>query len=141
MVTHEGLSLAAGVVGVALVAATTIPAFKQLAAAISHPKRLYETLYEDDDGVATEESMSAYSDRVPRSILCFSSIVGFLASVASSVLASLYPEKSPLVEPWINVLCWVSLDFLTFLCSVAPDCWLLGWVAPTRLQLRSVFLP
>ena len=82
MVTYEGLPLAAGVVAVAVVATTTIPAFKQLAEAVDRPKALYETLYEDDDGVATEETMSAHSDRTPRFILCFSSIIGFLASVA-----------------------------------------------------------
>ncbi|KAI9767128.1 MAG: hypothetical protein M1840_005917 [Geoglossum simile] len=84
-------------------------AFKQLAAAVGRPKRLYEILYEDGDGVATEETVSAYSDRTPRFILCFSSIIGFLASLVTSVLASLYPEKSPLVESWITVLCWAFL--------------------------------
>ena len=107
MVASERLSIIAVTVGVGLVAATTIPALKQIP---SRPKRLYEALYEDDDGVATEEAISAYSDRIPKFILCFSSIIGFLASIVSLVFASLYPEKSLLIESWITVLCWVSLN-------------------------------
>ncbi|KAI9771773.1 MAG: hypothetical protein M1839_002738 [Geoglossum umbratile] len=60
MADPERLSVTVGVVGAAFVAATTTPAFKKLAAAICRPERPYEALYEDDDGVATEESTSAF---------------------------------------------------------------------------------
>lgn len=112
MVTFEGLSIVIGSIGIVFVVGATSPAIKLLTTAIGHPKKVYgdELLYEDDDGVATEETASAYSDRVPKSILYLATILGFLTSLALSVFASLRPEQSLLIESWLMVLCWVSLN-------------------------------
>ncbi|KAH0537922.1 hypothetical protein FGG08_005404 [Glutinoglossum americanum] len=91
MATSERLPTAIGVFGVVLVTATTIPAVKQLTTAISRPKKLYggEFLYKDDDGVATEETASAYSDKVPKCILYFASICLLLLQTAALSLERL----------------------------------------------------
>ncbi|KAH0558860.1 hypothetical protein GP486_004505 [Trichoglossum hirsutum] len=112
MVTSERSSIFIGAVGFVFVVAATHPAVKLLTtAAIGRPKTLYgdELLYEDEDGVATEQTASAYTDRVPKTILYLASIVGFLTSLGLSVFASLRPEKSLLIESWLTALCWSFL--------------------------------
>lgn len=63
--------------------------------------------YEDVDGVATDESIKAYSDLRPRIAVWLSLIVGLGASISSRVLAL---RRTPPVEAeddaWTIIVAW-----------------------------------
>ncbi|KAL2269930.1 hypothetical protein VTJ83DRAFT_2114 [Remersonia thermophila] len=71
-----------------------------------------ESRYEDRDGIATEDSLRAYSDTRPRVALWVAAVVGFGSSVASRVLiprsdglGGVFPE----VSAWAEPACWALL--------------------------------
>ena len=64
-------------------------------------------LYEDRDGVATEESQKEYSAAIPKYTALICSITGLAASIAISVLASIHPVNKLCVENWLRSGTWV----------------------------------
>jgi hypothetical protein len=56
-------------------------------------------VYEDDDGVATPETIAAFSDLIPRLTLAASSIAGLIASIGL-----LYGRND-----WLDWTCWISV--------------------------------
>lgn len=67
-----------------------------------------QKLYEDEDGIATEESQKEYSATLPRYLLLASCAMGTLIAIAGSILSTLHPSKSPFVECWITFGSWVD---------------------------------
>lgn len=121
-----------GAAGVILVALLTIPALLQAWRSCRSSSRIrlsrrggYQTLspvpaapavYESEDGQATAESVSEFSDREARTAAWISIVVGLGASIASGVLLQRNPTGdggSPpawkLVSYWAEVPAWVSL--------------------------------
>lgn len=70
-------------------------------------------VYEDEDGVATEESEEEYSDVLPKRIFYMAAVAGFATSVTSAVLSTIW-SSSHFAQPfmsaidWLNVSIWVS---------------------------------
>src|SRR2546429_5541689 len=94
MFNSESLSIGLAATGLALVAASTIPALSLLPYSMRRQqKRDDQTRYEDEDGVATEETESAFSDKIPRLFLYITSILGFFTSIASAVFATLNQKE------------------------------------------------
>ncbi|KAG9233617.1 putative ABC bile acid transporter [Amylocarpus encephaloides] len=94
-----------GGVGVVLVLLLTLPSIFGGVSHFREPVAKPET-YQDKDGVATDESMSRYSARIPKGLLAFFSVLGLLTSLALGVLGTLDPQKSLLIENWLNVAQW-----------------------------------
>ncbi|OQE30871.1 hypothetical protein PENFLA_c002G04157 [Penicillium flavigenum] len=97
-----------------LVALDSIPAIQSIAR-IAHKSRDYEPIqlakdvYCDEDGEATEESLRAFSDKWQRIAIALCSIVGFLATLAMAVLATLnlaIPNPTPI---WLQFALWILL--------------------------------
>lgn len=75
----------------------------------------HEALYEDKDGVATEESMAKYSTK-PQFVIIFTSlIVGLLASFGLAVFATVVKDEFShwsLTHIWLLFVSWVSRKLL-----------------------------
>ena len=63
--------------------------------------------YEDEDGSATEESQSAYSDRWPTLVLLASTVGGLLVSIVAVVLSYRGDGKSTSIPTWLHLSTWV----------------------------------
>ena len=102
-------STAAGGAALIVIAILTIPAI------IDHVARLREKkekacLYEDDDGIATEESIANYSTVVPKVLLGIFTTLGLLTAIALAVLAIVHQNKTLVkVEDLLNVAAWVRV--------------------------------
>jgi hypothetical protein len=65
-------------------------------------------LYEDKDGVASEQSMAAYSAKIPKIVLAIFTIAGFAIATSLAVLTTLNRhENTTFVQNWLNVAQWV----------------------------------
>lgn len=87
--------------------------FKQPRSSTNH-----EALYEDKDGVATEESMAKHSTRRQFVIIFTSLIVGLLVSFGLAILATVEKSKGfsdlCLKQLWLLFVSWVSLTDLVY---------------------------
>jgi hypothetical protein len=101
-------AFAAGLVGLCLNFLFTFPSIIGIVAHFRE-KKSKSTVYEDKDGVASEESMAEYSTLVPKLLLSIFTTLGLLTAVALGVLATINAEEDPMfLENWINVAQWVS---------------------------------
>ena len=64
-------------------------------------------LYEDEDGIATEETQKEFSVALPTYLALSSAIIGFLASVTNAVFTTVFPIVSLCTESWLIFGCWV----------------------------------
>ena len=109
MLEDDTRAFAAAAASLVLVALLTFPS---VIAFVSHfrapnPK---STLYEDKDGVATEESVAEYTAKVPKILFSLFTIVGLSTSIALAALSTLNRDLDPmLIENWVNVAQWVCL--------------------------------
>ena len=67
-------------------------------------------LYEDEDGIATEETQKGYSAAVPKSIALLCSLLGFSASMSIAVYSTVHPTLDLYVEHWLSLGTWVRLS-------------------------------
>jgi|SRR5271154_4951509 len=103
-------SLATASLALALVGFLSLPAASQCFQRCRASKLQFEDLsgrYEDEDGIASEESEAAYSDFVPRLILILVSIVGTVGCLISSVLVTTRATVPLVVEQWLQFATWV----------------------------------
>lgn len=63
--------------------------------------------YEDEDGIATEESETAYSYRLQRVLVLLLSAVGSLDSLGLAVIVT---ESSPAIGQWLKFIAWVCVQ-------------------------------
>jgi len=102
-------STAAGGAALIVVVLLTIPAIIDHVARFRQKKDKKTSLYEDADGVATEESMAKYSTVVPKILLAILATLGLLTAIALAVLATVHnDELLAKVENWLNVATWVG---------------------------------
>lgn len=104
----QDLLFKASVGGMAVAAATTVPA---LAATWSQlrsraPK---DNFYEDDDGVATPETIAAFSNKPVKFTIAFLAATTAGLSISLSALTLLKSAQTDLsVSSWPSTVAWVS---------------------------------
>ncbi|RMZ80689.1 hypothetical protein DV738_g2708, partial [Chaetothyriales sp. CBS 135597] len=93
----------------------------------------YSDRYEDDDGVATDESQSAYSDLIQRVILISLSVVGLLAALVLAVFASVKAAVTAvLITEWLQFAAWIPIVLQAVIIFITPSS-----VARYRLGILS----
>ncbi|KAE8555903.1 hypothetical protein EYB25_000601 [Talaromyces marneffei] len=114
-------AFAASIAALALDLLLTAPAVIAIHSHFRH-KKTKPRLYEDEDGVASEESMAAYSATIPKVVLSIFSIAGFVAATSLAVLTTLNQnENSTFVQNWLNVAQWTAILVQTASISVVRD--------------------
>lgn len=75
-----------------------------------------QKLYEDKDGIATDDSHTLYSTstRIIKSATTAVWAVGFLVSVATAISRTVQTDSTLVTEAWLTFACWVcqGLHFL-----------------------------
>lgn len=113
------VSLVTGAVGLGLVGVSSAPAtlrlFKKLpfsshssASAVKYDSK---ALYEDEDGVASEETQAEFFNwlnSIPKYGILVFSLLGFGVATAAAVWATLHPSTSLYLEQWLLFGAWVS---------------------------------
>jgi hypothetical protein len=109
MLESNSMSLASAAAGLVLTALLTIPALIGVLSHFREPKRK-PAIYEDEDGAASEESMAAYTAKVPKILLSIFTIVGFATAVSVAVLGTLDRTLDPMfLENWLTAGQWVCI--------------------------------
>lgn len=67
-------------------------------------------LYEDKDGIATEETQKRYSAAVPKYFALSCSLLGFSASTSIAVFSTVHPTLNLYVEHWLSFGIWVRMS-------------------------------
>jgi hypothetical protein len=108
MLEYDSRSLASGTTTLALVLVLTFPSVSAIASHFRESKPKAE-IYEDKDGIASEESMAAYSAKAPKFFLSLFTVAGLLTAVALGVLGTLDRDHDSLfILNWLNAAQWVS---------------------------------
>jgi hypothetical protein len=108
MIDRDQKSLAVGVAGLGVIFLSTIPSAIGL---ISHLRssKVKSKIYKDKDGIATEEAVAAYSNKLSKIFIFVLTNLGFLVSLALAVLGTLHLTNDGFfLENWLNVGAWVS---------------------------------
>ena len=101
-------------VGLALVGATSIPAFLTISRHVRARRDRIDDhlnpdgLYEDKDGLASEESQQGYSTFIQRVLVLVGNITGFSLSIAVSVVGTTQSKGLLQTESWLTLGCWVG---------------------------------
>lgn len=95
-----------------LIGLFTIPTAWRFARNFKSPKSTnHEALYEDKDGVATEDSMAKYSTKLQFVMIFTSLIVGLLVSFGSAVFATVEKKEGfsdyCLMQLWLLFVSWI----------------------------------
>lgn len=107
--SHDAQALAA-TASIAVLALDLLLTAPSVIAIHSHfrNKKTKPRLYEDKDGVASEQSMAAYSAKIPKIVLAIFTIAGFAIATSLAVLTTLNRnENTTFVQNWLNVAQWV----------------------------------
>lgn len=64
-------------------------------------------LYEDEDGVATEETQTGYTAVLPKCLVLSGCVLGFIASMGVAVYTTVHPRLGLYFENWLSVGIWV----------------------------------
>ncbi|KAK5230671.1 hypothetical protein LTR47_007525 [Exophiala xenobiotica] len=134
-VHHTTASVAVSIACLVAVAFLSIPASYQLIARLRAKKDQYQHVssrYEDEDGVATEESEEAFSDFIPRLLLILISIVACLDALATAVLTTTRPDLSLTIEQWLQFGTW---RYNLGICSGISSCFIVIAVAVENISL------
>lgn len=131
-------TIVTGILEIVLVLASTVPAaekiFRRLARRprqpirletdtetllLAHPEDHYQYQYEDEDGVATDASMEAFSDRWQRIAITVLSVAGFEIVLALAIVVTQSEQNYFVVPCWLQLGSWVS-SLLLFLLLRCP---------------------
>lgn len=113
MLDNATISVIGHAAGVGIIAFSTVPSILQLGRKASSGKKIQEALYEDKDGVATDESETDYSAKWPLIVASIAAGLGVACSIAFSVLATLNNVKANVsgvtfAKDWAASFAWVS---------------------------------
>ena len=114
MLNNVSVLLVGEALGVAVIVFLTLPLIRRLVRNASHAKKSkIGTLYEDDDGSATEESQTEYSVKYAQMVVCITSALGLAASLTLAILSTVRHSSmglSPKVFAldWLISVAWVS---------------------------------
>ena len=121
MTTHGGLLIASIAVALYVSALCAALACYRLAQRfVPSRKPRYHAkpnLYEDEDGIATQESEASYSYQVQRILVFVFSFVGWITSFLGSILRSQHGQMGGgrlggKIEPWLCFGMWVGIPFV-----------------------------
>ena len=95
-----------------LIVATALPSIlvmlKRVGLGRTRGHASVQSLYEDEDGIATEESQEQCFVKLPRHLVLASTVLGALMSLASSISSSIHPNEEPIVLDWMTSGSWVD---------------------------------
>ena len=107
---HTSTSVAIAVACLAVVAILSAPAAREGLIRLRAKRKQYAELsdrYEDEDGIATEESEDAYSDLLPRLLLILISLVTCAVALASAIVTTTRSYLPLSLEQWLQSATWV----------------------------------
>ena len=107
-------SFIAGLTALILVFSTSLPTFSKIYRSATPRWRdnaLNETskIYQDEDGIATEETQKGYSAAVPKYLALLCSVLGLSASIGIAVYTTVHPTIDVCVENWLSFGTWVRM--------------------------------
>lgn len=124
-------TIVTGILEIVLVLASTIPAARNISQRLTrrprqpirletntetlllaHPEDHYQYQYEDEDGVATDASMEAFSDKWQRIAISVLSVVGFEVVLALAIVVTQSEQNHFVVPCWLQVGSWVSSSLI-----------------------------
>ena len=117
-------SLAIAIACFALVIFFSIPAINHFVRRLRKGKSqaIYlPDLYQDEDGSATPESESAYSDQVQRSLLVLGAVLGSIDALALAVLITKQPDLHLLAEQWLQLGTWLIVLLQAIAIYITPS--------------------
>lgn len=79
---------------------------------ISPQKLQYQPIserYEDEDGIATEESEASYTYQIQRVLVLVVSVIGSLDSLVLSVITTRSPRSNLEIQQWLQYISWVCI--------------------------------
>lgn len=105
---QKARAFSANVTVLVLISFLTVPSVLAIQSHFRH-KKSKPRLYEDKDGVATEESMAAYSATTPKIVLTIFTIAGFAIATSLAVITTLNQNENGLfIHNWLNFAQWVN---------------------------------
>ena len=111
MISTETAATVAGALGIAFVSALSVPASLTIYARFGPGKSGHYhslgTVYEDEDGKASEESQKKFSTIVPRIVTLVAAALGGLIAISSAVLETLATSSNNPIGSWLRAICWV----------------------------------
>lgn len=113
MLDYNSGSLAAATCTLLLVITLTFPSVFSLTSHFREKGKQIPNTYTDKDGVATEETIAAFSTKIPKTLLMISTLLGFATSITLAVL-DLFRYDGLKLEDWLNVALWASRIFHAF---------------------------
>lgn len=109
--TRAAISVAAAAAALFVIAACSAPAVWRLALrCLPIQNRRSQPIpksYEDEDGIATQESVAAYSYQLPRVLVLLISLVCLANSLVCCVITTRSPGSGLRVEQWMQLGVWV----------------------------------
>ncbi|KKY25152.1 putative abc bile acid transporter [Phaeomoniella chlamydospora] len=122
MLQSTTASLTTASVGLVLIAAFTLPASIRTYRRFAVSKQNYEYIdkYEDEDGVATEESQSAFSTLIQTILIIVSALVGNAVSLAGAIIALNRADARLPIETWLQFASWILLTIQAISILIAP---------------------
>lgn len=120
MAATLNLSAIAGLIALLLVFLITVPTLLSFYNRVNMKAKGngYEEvhkLYEDRDGVATEESQKAFSAAIPKYIALSGCVVGLLTSLVMAVFTSTRSMGDFFIENWLTFGSWVWTRLISLL--------------------------
>lgn len=115
---HDIFHRVIGLLAAAIVALLSVPGLVHVWKASTRSRGGYVQLgghqdnYEDRDGIATEESIRAFSDTRARVAVCLGTATGLGASIAARIVVLKDAGHSDVlseVSAWTEPACWVRL--------------------------------
>ena len=108
MLENDSRSLASAAAGLLLVLLLTFPSSIAIASHFRETKQKSTSIYEDKDGIASEESMAEYSAKIPKILLSLFAILGLSTAIALAILGTLNQDADRMsIENWLLVGQWV----------------------------------
>lgn len=107
MASHHPLLFPLSAGGLALVALLSAPsAFAAVRQIRKGAPR--DNFYEDRDGKSTPEAVASFSNRIPKAVVLFFSLVGLGTSITISVFTAIDARRGLTLESWLVTASWVS---------------------------------
>ncbi|EFR03018.1 multidrug resistance-associated protein 13 [Nannizzia gypsea CBS 118893] len=102
--TIDPVAVGVGSAAAVLILLATLPAFNSIVQKLTHGSYIrLETLPEDQDGVATEESISSYSTTIQMVVIYTASLVGLVASTLKAIMSTTQDSvRYSEVESWFQ---------------------------------------
>ena len=114
MISAGTANIVAGALGLAFISALSVPAALTFYAKFGpHRNGNYHalgTIYEDEDGKASEESQKRFTTIVPRIVTLVSASLGGLVTISSAVLQTLAASSNNPIGLWQRAVCWVCIQ-------------------------------